>query len=130
MDGNVMRQFYGLGTLNMNANVGNRRYDSFQLSANKRFGSGFTLQFAYTLARLWTQTSSVGLYDYKWKDYSGFDDGGQRRHVANINYTYDVPGISRKSTGVRSASRTTSTLPSGGITPRHHVSARATASSM
>ncbi len=95
MDGNVMRKFYGLGTLNMNANVGNRRYDSFQLSANKRFGSGFTLQFAYTLARLWTQTSNVGLYDYKWKDYSGFDDGGQRRHVANINYTYDVPGISR-----------------------------------
>src|SRR6185436_1098134 len=53
---------------------------------------------AYTLSRLNSGTESVGLYSYKWKDYSGGlagGDGGDRRHVFTVNYTYDIPSITK-----------------------------------
>jgi len=69
-----------------------------QVSANKRFSHGFMAQAAYTLSRLESGTESVGSYSYNWKAYTGGlagGDGGDRRHVLTLNYTYDIPSISK-----------------------------------
>jgi hypothetical protein len=56
-------------------------------------------QASYTLSRLESGTENVGLYSYNWKDYTGGlagGDGGDRRHVFSLNYTYDIPSLSKK----------------------------------
>ena len=98
VDNLLMRPYLGLGTLNMNVNAGNFVYHSMQLSANKRFSHGITFQAAYTLSRLESGIEDKGLYAYNWKDYSGGlagDDGGDRRHVFTLNYTYDIASIAK-----------------------------------
>ena len=73
-------------------------YHSLQVAANKRFSHGLTFQAAYTLSRLDSGTESVGSYSYNWKAYTGGlagGDGGDRRHVVTLNYTYDIPSIAK-----------------------------------
>ncbi len=48
MNALVMRPYQGFNTINDTANVGNNRYDSLQLSVQKRFGNGLTFQAAYS----------------------------------------------------------------------------------
>src|SRR5262249_2698550 len=95
VDPNLMRPYIGLGTLNAQAQVGNNHYDSLQISATKRYSHGFTAQGVYTFSKLYRQTENNGPFFYNWKDYTGFRANGDRDHVANINYSYDVPGISQ-----------------------------------
>ena len=55
-------------------------------------------QAAYTLSNLESGTESVGLYSSNWKDYTGGlagGDGGDRRHVVTVNYTYDIPSMAK-----------------------------------
>ncbi len=94
VDNLLMRPYQGFNTINMNVNAGNLAYHSMQASVNKRFSKGLTFQAAYTLSRLESGTESFGLYSYNWKDYTGGlagGDGGDRRHVLSVNYTYDIP---------------------------------------
>jgi hypothetical protein len=91
VDQNLMRPFRGHASINIQPNVGNNRYDSLQGSLNKRFGAGLTLSAAYTWSRLLTQQENTGLYSYNWKDYAGFKQNQDRRHVVAINYTYELP---------------------------------------
>jgi hypothetical protein len=98
VDNILMRPYTGFNNLTMNVNAGNLAYHSLQVSANKRFSHGFTAQTAYTLSRLESGIENVGPYYYNWKDYTGGlagGDGGDRRHVLTLNYTYDIPGIAR-----------------------------------
>jgi hypothetical protein len=98
VDNLLMRPYQGFNTLNMLVNAGNMAYNSLQISANKRFSHGLMLQAAYTLSRLESGSESVGLYNYNWKAYSGGlagGDGGDRRHVLTLNYTYDIPSLSK-----------------------------------
>ncbi len=80
----------------MQPNVGNNRYDSLQATLNKRFGAGFTLSAAYTWSRFLTQQENTGLYYYNWKDYTGYIQNQDRRHVMAINYTYELPKVASK----------------------------------
>jgi len=82
----------------MNVNGGNLAYHSLQLSANKRFSHGLMFQASYTLSKLESGTESFGLYSYNWKDYTGGlagGDGGDRRHVLTVNYTFDIPSVAK-----------------------------------
>ena len=82
----------------MLVNAGNLAYNSLQISATKRYSRGLMVQAAYTLSRLESGTENVGPYNYNWKDYSGGlagGDGGDRRHVLTLNYTYDFPSITK-----------------------------------
>jgi hypothetical protein len=92
----VMRPYQGLNTLTATANVANNRYDSLQVSLNKRFGSGLTFQVAYTNGRLLSEQENVGLYMYNWKQYTGYVSGTNRRQTTAINYVYALPKFSSK----------------------------------
>ncbi len=94
----LMRPFQGFNTLNMLVNAGNLMYHSLQISATKRYSHGLMVQGSYTLSRLESGAEGVGPYFNNWKDYSGGlagGDGGDRRHVFTLNYTYDFPSITK-----------------------------------
>jgi hypothetical protein len=99
VDNLLMRPYLGFNTLNMLENAGNLMYNSLQVSAGKRFSHGLMFQAAYTLSRLDSGAENVGNYAYNWKDYSGGlagGDGGDRRHVFTVNYTYDIPSVAKR----------------------------------
>jgi len=87
----VMRPYQGLNTLTATANVGNNRYDSLQVSLNKRFGHGLTFQAAYTNARFISGTDNPGLYSYNWKQYTGYIGNTNRNQTLAMNYIYELP---------------------------------------
>lgn len=91
MNALVMRPYLGFNALNTSANVGNNRYDSFQMRVNKRFGNGLTFQVAYTRSRLISGQEATGLWNYNWKDYTGQLGNGSRQDVLAVNYTYNLP---------------------------------------
>lgn len=98
VDNLLMRPYQGFNTLNMTVNAGNLAYHSLQVAASKRFSHGLMFQAAYTLSRLESGIESVGPYFHNWKDYTGGlagGDGGDRRHVVTLNYTYDIPSIAK-----------------------------------
>jgi len=98
VDNLLMRPYLGLNSLTENENAGNLTYHSLQISANKRFSHGLMFQAAYSLSRLESGTESIGSYSYNWKDYTGGlagGDGGDRRHVFSVNYTYDIPSVTK-----------------------------------
>ncbi|MEK7403466.1 MAG: carboxypeptidase regulatory-like domain-containing protein [Acidobacteriota bacterium] len=96
VDSNLMRPFRGFTSLNLITNVGNARYNSLQWSLNKRYSRGLAMQFVHTWGKLITGTENVGPFYYRWKEYSGFIAGEDRVHVVGINYTYDVPKLSKR----------------------------------
>jgi hypothetical protein len=91
MNALVMRPYQGLNTLTATANVGNNRYDSLQVSVNKRFGHGLTFQAAYSKNRLISGTESVGIYSYLWKQFTGYPSNGMRSQNLAMNYIYQLP---------------------------------------
>jgi hypothetical protein len=95
MNALVMRPYLGFNSLTATANVGNNRYDAFQLRVNKRFGHGLTFQLSYTRSRLISGQENVGLYSYNWKNYTGQLSGSSRSNVVAINYTYNLPKFAR-----------------------------------
>jgi hypothetical protein len=96
VDQNLMRPYRGHAAVNMQPNVGNNRYDSLQITLNKRFGAGLTFSAAYTYSRFLSQQESTGLFYYNWKDYTGFKQNQDRRHVVTVNYTYELPAIASR----------------------------------
>ena len=105
MDQVLMRPYRGHGAINFQPNVGNNRYDSMQLTLNKRFGAGLTLSTAYTWSRFLTQQENTGLYSFNWKDYTGIKQNQDRRHVLALNYTYEFPKFAAKIGWDNAASR-------------------------
>jgi hypothetical protein len=95
LDSNLVKPYRGFDALNLTANVANAVYNSLQSSLNKRFGQGLTFQVVHTYGYLRTQTENLGHFFLDWKKYTGFVADQDRRHVLGINYTYDVPKISR-----------------------------------
>ena len=96
MDQILMRPYRGHAAINYQPNVGNNRYDSMQLTLNKRFGAGLTLSAAYTWSRFLSQQENTGLYSFNWKDYTGNKQNQDRRHVLALNYTYEFPKFASK----------------------------------
>ncbi|MDZ4800950.1 MAG: carboxypeptidase regulatory-like domain-containing protein [Bryobacteraceae bacterium] len=96
VDSNLMRPFRGFGSLNLITNVANARYHSLQTSLQKRYGHGLTFQFVHTYGKLITGAESVGPFNFRWKDYTGFQANEDRTHTVAINYTYDVPKLNQK----------------------------------
>ncbi|MCC7341257.1 MAG: carboxypeptidase regulatory-like domain-containing protein [Bryobacterales bacterium] len=92
----LMRPYYGFGTLNLITNVGNNRYNSLQWSLNKRYSHGLTFQFVHTWSKLISGIESPGPFYSNWKNYTNFVADQHRVHVVGINYTYDVPSLAAK----------------------------------
>ncbi len=93
VDANLMRPYVGLGTLNAIPQVGNNRYNSLQVTANKRLSHGLSLSSAYTWGKLITGTESVGPFYYNWKKYTGYAANNERGQTLSINYNYAIPAL-------------------------------------
>ena len=96
VDSALLRPFYGMGSLNMTANVANAVYNSFQTQLNKRYSRGLTFQAVYTYGLLRTQSENVGHFYSNWKAYTGFKADQDRRHVVGLNYTYEFGRLAEK----------------------------------
>jgi hypothetical protein len=92
----IMKPFQGYNTINDTANVGNNRYDSLQVSAQKRFGNGLSFQTTFSHNRLISGVENAGIYSYIWKQFSGYPSGGMRVNNFSLNYLYQLPRISSK----------------------------------
>ncbi len=93
-----LRQYPGYGTVDFQINNGSSRYDALQIQVNRRFTRGLQFGGAYTLSAskdygsLDNDVLPLFQDDREWAyGYSSFD----QRHVAVINYTWDLPPASR-----------------------------------
>lgn len=93
-----LRPYSSYGTVDFQINNGTSRYDALQMQVNRRFTRGLQFGVAYTYSASKDYGSNdndaLPLYadDRDWSyGYSSFD----QRHVAVINYTWDLPRASR-----------------------------------
>jgi predicted heme/steroid binding protein len=97
---NALRPYKGFGSIRETDNVASSRYNSLQVSWNRRFGDAFQFGVSYTLSKSMDNGSNQrdvvpDTYDTSmlWGP-SEFD----ARHIAIINYLYQLPFF-RKQTG-------------------------------
>ncbi len=89
----ALRPYLGYGVIRESENSGRSRYNSLQLSADRRFRNGFKFGAAYTLSKSLDNAS-----DKRNVLFNSYDDSGywgpsnyDRRHVFNFHYIYDLP---------------------------------------
>jgi hypothetical protein len=89
----ALRPYKGFGTIRLSENAAKSRYNSLQISADRRYRNGFKFGAAYTLGH--SQDNASGKRDVLFNNY---DDTGfwgnsdfDRRHVFNFYYIYDLP---------------------------------------
>jgi hypothetical protein len=78
------RQFPNLGTLPGSYNVGSSSYNSLQVTARRRFGSGFSMQSSYT----WSHTIDDGSGIFNFSQANGLNPG-QYPSDSNIRRTQE-----------------------------------------
>jgi hypothetical protein len=85
---NFLRPMIGYGAINLRTNGGYSRYNSLQVTANRRVRSGFTFGSAYTLAVARSTAGIPNFHDLAYTyDYAPSD----RRHVLSLNGVYEIP---------------------------------------
>ena len=89
----ALRPYLGYGAIRMTENSGSSRYNSLQVSADRRYLNGLKIGFAYTLGK--SEDNASDKRNVVWNTY---DDSGywgasnfDRRHVLNVYYIYDLP---------------------------------------
>jgi hypothetical protein len=89
----ALRPFKGYGALRISENSGNSKYNSFQLSAERRYANGFKVSVAYTLGKSWDNGSDKR--NVLWNTYNDTNFWGpssyDRRHSLVVSYIYDLP---------------------------------------
>jgi Carboxypeptidase regulatory-like domain len=89
----ALRPYKGYGAIRVSENAGYSKYNSLQISADRRYTNGLKVGVAYTLGH--SEDNASDKRDRIWNTYddtifwgtSSFD----RRHVATIYYIYDLP---------------------------------------
>lgn len=84
-----LRPWHGLGIITYGEYTGQSRYNSFQLSADRRFYSGLGFGLAYTLSKLTddTLTPYDAFNSRLMRSLSNLD----RTHLLNLNFIYELP---------------------------------------
>ena len=89
----ALRPYKGYGIIRESENAGNSKYNSLQVSAERRYKNGFKFSLAYTLGH-----SEDNASDKRNVLFNAYDDTGywgnssfDRRHVFNFSYIYDLP---------------------------------------
>ena len=85
---NFLRPMIGYGTINLRTNGGYSRYNSLQVTANRRVRSGLMFGSAYTFA---VAKSTAGIPNFHDLAYTYDYAVGDRRHVLSLNGVYDIP---------------------------------------
>jgi hypothetical protein len=90
---NFIRPYQGFGSLNISGPATTSRYDSLQVSANRRFSRGFQMSAAYTYAggtsKGWNQNNPLPSSAANSRNTS------VQMHVAVLTYTVELPRGSR-----------------------------------
>ena len=95
---NFLRPMIGYGSINLRTNGGYSRYNSLQVTANRRVRSGFSFGSAYTLAVARSTSGIPNFHDLAYTyDYAASD----RRHVLSVNGVYEIPSWTRAHRAVR-----------------------------
>src|SRR4051812_12672884 len=89
----ALRPYKGYGAIRISENAGYSKYNSLQLSADRRYTNGLKVGLAYTLGH--SEDNASDKRNIIWNTYddtiywgtSSFD----RKHVATIYYIYDLP---------------------------------------
>jgi hypothetical protein len=101
----ALRPYKGFGAIRLAENAGRSRYNSLQISADRRYANGLKVGTAYTYGKSFDNASNKR--DVLWNTYddsvfwgpSSFD----RRHVLNVYYIYDLPFWREQNTRLKSA---------------------------
>ncbi len=101
----ALRPYKGFGAIRLAENAGRSRYNSLQISADRRYANGLKVGTAYTYGKSFDNASNKR--DVLWNSYddsvfwgpSSFD----RRHVLNVYYIYDLPFWREQNTRLKSA---------------------------
>jgi hypothetical protein len=88
-----LRPYKGYGAIRLTENSGYSKYNSLQISADRRYTKGLKIGFAYTLGK--SEDNASDKRTVLWNTYSdkafwaasNFD----RRHVVSLYYIYDLP---------------------------------------
>ncbi|MBL8239205.1 MAG: TonB-dependent receptor [Bryobacterales bacterium] len=84
---NALRPYYGLAAINYSEQSGRSRYDSFQLSLDRRFRNGLGFGVAYTRSK--NEDNVATPYDAY--SFVRALSGNDRPHVLSLNYIYQLP---------------------------------------
>jgi hypothetical protein len=99
----ALRPFTGYGAIRVSENAARSKYNSLQISADRRYQNGLKVGAAYTLGKSTDNASDKR--NVLWNSYndtiyegaSNFD----RRHVLSVYYIYDLPFWRDQSTLMR-----------------------------
>jgi hypothetical protein len=97
---NFLRPYPGYGNITMYEWTGKSQYTALQTALNRRYRNGLAFGVAYTLSRSLDYTSGdyfqSGLPLYRpLEEWSWGRSAFDQTHVMNINYTWDVPHLSK-----------------------------------
>ena len=88
-----IRPYEGYGVIRLGENSGNSKYNSLQLSGDRRYSNGLKVGVAYTLQK--SDDNASDKRDVLWNAYDDSNYWGassyDRRHVLSIYYIYDLP---------------------------------------
>jgi carboxypeptidase family protein len=89
----ALRPYKGYGALRVSENAGYSKYNSFQLSVDRRYTNGLKIGVAYTLGH--SEDNGSDKRNVLWNTYNDTNYWGpssfDRKHVASIYYIYDLP---------------------------------------
>jgi hypothetical protein len=96
----ALRPFKGYNVIRISENAGRSIYNSFQVSADRRYSNGLKVGVAYTIGK--SEDNGSDKRNVVWNTY---DDTGfwgpsnyDRRHVFNFYYIYDLPWMQGQDT--------------------------------
>jgi hypothetical protein len=89
----ALRPYKGYGAIRISENAGYSKYNSLQISADRRYTNGLKVGVAYTLGQ--SEDNASDKRNILWNTYNDTNYWGpssfDRRHVATIYYIYDLP---------------------------------------
>ncbi len=89
----ALRPYKGYGAIRLSENAGYSKYQSLQISADRRYTKGLKVGFAYTLGK--SEDNASDKRNIIWNTYNDASFWGpssfDRRHVVSLYYIYDLP---------------------------------------
>ena len=89
----ALRPYTGYGVIRLSENAGRSKYNSLQISADRRYTNGLKVGFAYTLGK--SEDNGSDKRNVLWNTYDDTSYWGpsnfDRRHVLAVYYIYDLP---------------------------------------
>jgi len=89
----ALRPYTGFGAIRISENSGRSRYNSLQISADRRYTNGLKVGAAYTLGH--SEDNASDKRNVLWNSYDDTNYWGpssfDRKHVLSVYYIYDLP---------------------------------------